>query len=178
MRRTFKNGTSLFEVLIALGIISVTMVVTMSIFLSSTKKLKEEEIKDSVNSINIKALELLKSQKEVLVTVVPTSPNGTFYALKQGQELFLSQVSNETLDKCVDETNPYFYDITDVIKNFNEQKRYLVCTQIKIVPSNISINNQNYYEVSVKTVYGFVGEQKVDNFMTYRYFGFKLYEPG
>lgn len=181
MNRKLK-AISLFEVLISLIVISLTIVSTLAIFVQVNLKLRENEITSSANGINIKAIELLKSPSDVLLSsqLPPVYPStGAFYSLKfdtaQQKTYFqyisaASQTSND-LTTCTT-TNQYYIDNQSLI---NDGSSLLICIRFKIYESSQLINGKRPYNIEIKTMYGVSSNiLKTDTYETVRVGVFKL----
>ncbi len=166
MKKRLK-AASLMEVMVVLGIVSFTIVSSMSLVAKVSTTVKSNEIQDQANSLILKALEVFKNTKDVFVSqdVLTSATGGTYYfALKEGSTGAFLQYDPtgdaQSLNNC-DANNVYF------VANLN----FGPCLQVAITPIN-SVTGGKYYNVEVFIKYSISGKDITDSLKTYRYYGF------
>lgn len=183
-----KKATSLLEVIVVLAIISMTIVSSISLVARTRVQIKNNEITDQINGQVVKALEILKSPSDILVsndanltgagpyffTLSNPAPNkyllqyqfqgATFPVITSEQSATGATNPNTNLPGC---DNSSIFFVTGVL-NFN------YCQQVRIVPLTNIKTNQIYYQINVTLVYkNFINQNVYQTLSTYRYDNFK-----
>ena len=162
-----KKAASLAEVMIVLGIISTTLVASVSILINSLSRTKVNEIEDAANAVMIQALEVAKSPAQnVSVSSTSFAPNqrGEVYSFKLNKSIdgenVLEEIRQPSTEGC-NSQSPYYVtpdNRTDVTQEID------LCLQITVE----NISNQVYEIVSTVT-YQIPNEEKQNTIKGYRY---------
>jgi len=176
IRKKTKKAYSLLEVLIVLIIISFTMVGAMNIIVNANISIKANEIRDYANYLALKALEVLKSSDDIFVesdgySALALVGSSVYFSLKEdgsGKYLKLDVPPVTDIGTCSKSSEYY----NPVLINAQD-KAYLICLQIHIIPRNSASTLKKYYEVDMQVVYLLPTGPTTDSYKTYRYELFK-----
>ncbi len=171
-----KPAVSLVEVLVVLGIVSITLIGSLTLVATSYTQAKTAEIEDAVNGLMVQVLEAVKSPTNVIISnstltadivdsvhyfsIVNNTPSTT--SLKE-------QTSNLSLCKA---GVPYYYSLTYNPSGGSTANTVSVCLQVIIIPKK-SVEGAIYYDVTVKGMYLTNNQFKTNSLKTYRYGTFK-----
>jgi hypothetical protein len=140
MTKSRKKAYSMVEILVALVVVSGTMITSMSLFTSSLLSVKKNEVRNFSDGLAIKAFELLKSPKDIaLPSTITTSPS--YFRLTENNTL--DARSYEDLANC-SKFSGYYYVYT---KGPNDIQEYVVCLQIIIKKDLV----QPFYYITINT---------------------------
>lgn len=171
------SGVSLFEVLIILIIVSVTSVTAMSLFITSTLRVREGEIKEMANGVVVKVLELMRSPTNVKISAnidqMPSSNFKSYKIVSSGNTTFLSFEPEASQITDCDESSPFYFQSEQVSQT--EERKFLICVQLRIRRAFESVDRE-LFEAVITSAYGFPGSIKTDNFKTYRFYEFERIE--
>lgn len=128
------KALSLLEVIIVLGIVSMTMVSAMAVVLRANSLIKSNEVQDSANDILFQTFELLRSPDPVKVLesgFVQLSQAGltSTYSIKfdSNRNGYLAISSQNASTQC---TNSSEFNVESI----NNTRPYPVCIRINITP--------------------------------------------
>ena len=165
-----KKASTITEVLIVLGIISVTVIVAVNVIIKTLVEIKSNEIDETANAIMLEAMEVAKSPAAVLISDDDITRAGLgsslYYTLsKEGGEKFLKQVQNPELTEC-GASSDYYYNLED-----SPSKKSSFCLQVIITKAG-----EERYQVVSKVVYNSSGEDRFNFIRGTRYNDYVIQE--
>jgi type II secretory pathway pseudopilin PulG len=164
-----KKAYSLAEVLIILGIISTTVLGASALIINSIKTTSENQLKDAVNGVQIKALEAAKSPADLTLDIPEEQLiNGVNYYFSFSQNESGYFLARQTSDATTCEENS-IYKVED--QQYPILGKYNVCLVIQITPRLQS--EEKYFEIFSKTIFEAEGESQINILKGYRNDGFK-----
>lgn len=163
-----KKGVSLVEVMIVLGIVSTTLVASVSIIAKSLIEVRVNEIEDSVNTALIQTMEIVKSPQDIAVTGDPrltSYGSANYFKLNTNgnSNVLVYDAANQTeISNC--DANSYYgseYLITSGIESFN------LCLQVIVTP--INNNGSIYYNIEAKAIFDLPSGEEVNSYKGLRF---------
>lgn len=141
-----KKASSLLEVLIVIGIISTTLVVSTNLVIKSLTQVRINELEDRATNVLVKGMEVAKAPTAIVADTIPDqinttysysiveNPNGNFFENQQGR-----------LTDC----NPG----NDYEINFGliDSENDIACLEVSVTPRGNS--DIDYYEVNAVIIY-------------------------
>lgn len=149
--KTKFKALGLFEIIIALGIISTTIIISISSLLGTAEGIRQNEINESSNFILLKSIELARSPAEV--TVVGEIGLFDYYAIEniEGQS-FRLRGFNQTNNTCNQES---IFLTSNILEN---QSNHPICLRISIIRIMDSISNKEIYIFNSEVFYSYKSE--------------------
>lgn len=154
------KGTGLVEVIVVIGILSVTLVSVMLVTGRSIRQVKDDELADKATGYQIRALELAKSPAELTISGdLQVGDVSNFYLdfanQTQGQLTLSPALRSQDLTTTdCDQNSEYFVNVT------KEQTTEIFCNQIQVTLKSQQVTNGStgsnvlYYEIKSIVVYG------------------------
>jgi type II secretory pathway pseudopilin PulG len=161
-------ATGLVEVIVVLGILSVTMVSVMGVTIKSMRQVKRDETEDRATGFQLRALELAKSPATLAFPGNPVAGDVKRYSVKTGSTTGQSTIeyvlSNSSIDLTTDNCNKDSeYAVT--IQGAGSGEMY--CNQIVIeVKTQGSVN---YYQIKSVMVYKSLDTFNKKELITFRH---------
>jgi type II secretory pathway pseudopilin PulG len=157
---------SLVEVLVVLGLVSVSMVGIAGINVRSQIAVKDNELIDAANGIMLQALELAKSptQLKISSTDNTTNINGTYAIDKTQPDTLLERPSSDailTSTSTCNTASPYFVSVSST-------NPPLICLQITFERKQRPLVNDNYYEVTSRVLFKLSRGPVLNQLVAYR----------
>ena len=163
-----KNGSGLVEVLVALAILSMTMITVVSVTAASLRRIKQDEIEDRAIGIQFRALELVKSPVSDLGLGTMQTGDIGFYSLSpSGSDSTLVKENGSTVisaQNC-DTSSDYYVNLADL--GYVTVGNTLLCNQV-IVEFLGAQEGLRTYKVRSLLVYNNAGEIVFNELVGYR----------
>ncbi|MBD3280758.1 hypothetical protein GF389_04515 [Candidatus Dojkabacteria bacterium] len=163
-----RTGGGLVEVLVALAILSMTMITVVSVTTNSLTQIKRDEIKDRAVGIQFRALELAKSPVDNLgLSTLQRGEVAHFRLYSSASGIVLERASGAELiskSNC-DSQSDYFVDLEDF--GYEAPGNNLICNQVIIELENQQEDIRTY-KVSSLLVYNVEGELVFNELVGYR----------
>lgn len=158
------KALGLFEIIIALGVISTTIIISMSAIISTTEGIRRNDIEETANFILVKAIEIARSPTPITLQGNPDL--FTSYSISRGQNnnfvLKGVQISNEN-EPCSESNQFYVSDDLDV------DSLTPMCLKMDIVNTVDSISNKNILTIDSKVFYTYKNENIINSAYLIRY---------
>lgn len=160
--KTKLKAIGLFEIIIALGIISTTIIVSISSLLGTAEGMRQNEIGESSNFILLKSIELARSPSEI--TVIGEVGLADYYAIENldGQAFRLRGV-NQTNTNCDQES---IFLASNILEN---PSNHPICLRISITPIIDAISNKEVYIFNSEVFYSYKSENISQSASAIRY---------
>lgn len=170
-----KKANSLIEVLVVLGIISSTMLVSVNVIIQNVAQLRVNELEDAANGVMIQGLEIAKSPADVVTNsellpdkeTVANSSIPLFFTLdRSGNQNILNEIVNGSVITECNDGSPYLVEIESDNENLNG---FNTCLQIEIEAGENSASGEYYYLIKSRVIYQVPGDVNANTVAGYRF---------
>lgn len=163
MNKTFK-ALGLFEIIIALGVISTTIIISMSAIISTTEGIRRNDIEETANFILVKAIEIARSPSPI--TLQGDLDLFTSYSISKDQNnnFILKGVQIVNENETCSENNQFY-----VSDDLNVASLTPMCLRMNIVDVVDNVSNKDILTIDASVFYTYKGENIVNRAFIIRY---------
>lgn len=163
MRKRLK-ALGLFEIIIALGVISTTIIISMSAIISTTEGMRRNDIEETANFILVKAIEIARSPSPITLDGDPDLFNN-FTVSKDINGAFVLkgiQIFNEE-EPCSESSQFYVSD------DLNVDSLTPMCLRISVNSTMDSVSNKSVFTFNSTVYYTYKSENIQNDAFLIRY---------
>lgn len=158
------KALGLFEIIIALGVVSTTIIISMSAIISTTEGIRRNDIEETANFVLVKAIEIARSPSPITLQGNPDLFTSYSVSKDQNNNFILKgvQVFNEN-EPCSESNQFYVSDDLDV------DSLTPMCLTMSIVNAVDTVSNKNVLTIDAKVFYTYKEENIINSAFLIRY---------